>query len=323
MDESQLKKLLGKYLDGNCTKQEVDQLFFLLEKDNNDNELTKVSFNLWQKIKDEHELTPFKSHGLIYSVVNRSKIKKLHQINFLKIAASIVFLFLVATTLLYFIPNNNIIEYSTGNGQVKEIMLPDRSNVILNANSYLSYSKKWKNREVNLEGEAFFNIKKIPSSNHRNFKVNLEHLSINVIGTQFNVDNRRNESKITLSSGKIKLHIDQYDKEELEMNPGDMVVVNSSSMKPEIRTKRVNPETISSWKESKLIFQNTPLREIAMKLEDIFGFKVKIESDSLKSLEFVGSTPYNNLEVLFHSLEITFDIEVIKKRNEIFIKSKH
>src|SRR3569833_2208335 len=106
------------------------------------------------------------------------------------IAASILVLLAAGFLLSRYIPGHRS-GIATDFGQITSQQLPDGSMVMINANSRLSYSNGWqegKDREVWIDGEAFFHVTKTP--NKSKFIVHTEHFDIIVTGTQFNVSNR-------------------------------------------------------------------------------------------------------------------------------------
>ncbi|MCB4800365.1 FecR family protein, partial [Neotamlana laminarinivorans] len=98
--------------------------------------------------------------------------------SFMKVAAVLV----VLLTSSYFLFFNNTKSFETQIAQTETFKLPDESEVILNAQSKLSFSKKeWEtNRNLKLQGEAFFKVTK-----GEKFTVNTKAGSIQVLGTQF------------------------------------------------------------------------------------------------------------------------------------------
>ena len=141
-------------------------------------------------------------------------------------AASIVFI-IVFFGQGIFHKNHAAKIYRTGNGELLAIVLPNNSKVDLNANSTLVYfPKKWNQldaREVWLEGEAFFDIKK--KVERTKYFVHADELNLEVLGTQFNVRNRDGESEVVLEEGKINLEIGTANAREKihQMQPGDYV----------------------------------------------------------------------------------------------------
>ena len=97
--------------------------------------------------------------------------------------------------------------YVTRYGETQTILLPDSSTVLLNANSRLTLSTDWTDtREVWLEGEAFFRVRKIKritspaSAEHVKFIVRTDRLNVEVLGTEFNVRQRSEKTAVLLKS---------------------------------------------------------------------------------------------------------------------------
>ena len=149
------------------------------------------------------------------------------------LAASVA---LVAGLFTFFYSNlffNSNVSISSGYGETKTVFLPDSSRVTLNANSRLSYAKDWQqgSRDVYLEGEAFFEVRKVAQkptevsmapAAYRKFRVLTKEVTVEVLGTTFDVQNRRGETKVVLKSGKVKV-LDHAAGKVVTMKPGDMV----------------------------------------------------------------------------------------------------
>jgi transmembrane sensor len=199
-------------------------------------------------------------------------------------------------------------------GEIATKQLPDGSTMMLNANSTAKLSESWegdKDREVWLNGEAFFHVKKM--ANKKRFIVHTNELDVIVTGTQFNVWTRDNKTSVLLTEGSVTIHT--ADGRETKMVPGDFVEINNSSLEK----KKVNQECILAWKESKLIFDNTPMQEAARIIHEHYGVNVIITDRSLDMKPINGILPNDNLDVLLRSLEATNDFRITRKDNEISI----
>ncbi|QHT67994.1 DUF4974 domain-containing protein [Rhodocytophaga rosea] len=212
--------------------------------------------------------------------------------------------------------------YHTKYGETKTIDLPDGSTVILNANSTLHYSNDWQEsrlREVWLNGEAFFQVRRKPHWKEARFIVHTNQLNIEVLGTTFNVNNRRGIVKVVLNSGKVKLrHIDN-DKDSLVMEPKDLVEFTDNK-KPFVK-KVVEPEMYTSWRHHKLIFNETPLKEIAQLLEDNYGRPVIIQDKELADRRFTGAIPNENVELFLTVLGESLNVDIQSKDDTIQINT--
>ncbi len=122
--------------------------------------------------------------------------------------------------------------YQTDYGEKQEVTLPDGSSVILGANSQLYYPRFWdeqKPRLVTLEGEAYFSV--THQANDQKFIVRSGEVEIEVLGTKFNVNNRRGENRVLLEEGSIRLDVSKVDPLSTQaprilMEPGEMVQID-------------------------------------------------------------------------------------------------
>ena len=83
-----------------------------------------------------------------------------------------------------------------------DIELPDGSVVYLNHNTTVRFNKKFENRNIELVGEAFFNI----VSDENPFVINTKLGNIEVIGTEFNVKTDKNILDVEVEKGRVEIH---------------------------------------------------------------------------------------------------------------------
>jgi transmembrane sensor len=231
--------------------------------------------------------------------------------------------FLVATAAVAYVLVNrtSTIVVQTAFGESRALFLPDSTKVTLNANSVLRYTSDFndKNREVWLDGEAFFAV--VRKKDNQNFRVHTGELQVEVLGTRFNVNTRRGRSKVVLEEGKVKLDIPDGDtKSELIMEPGELVEVSKGTK--HVEKKKVEVSNYSSWRMNKLVFVATPLEEIAQLLEDNYGFKVKFRDEALKTQKFTGSAEVDNLHELVDKLNKVFDLNIQQEGNDVIFQYK-
>jgi ferric-dicitrate binding protein FerR (iron transport regulator) len=120
---------------------------------------------------------------------------------------------------------------STGPAQTRQLELPDQSKVTLYANSSLKYAPNWYGdspRAVWLDGTADFSVvHRTDTSSARLFRVHTNGLTIEALGTSFQVQQRPQGVRVGLRSGRVNLLLDQQQTKQLM--PGDSVdVVNGS-----------------------------------------------------------------------------------------------
>ena len=214
------------------------------------------------------------------------------------------------------------IQYQTAFGEIKEIVLPDNSKVVLNSNSKLVLSSDWntkKPRKVWVSGEAYFSV--THKKNNQKFTVTTsDGYQIEVLGTQFNVSDRRYKNSVVLKSGKIKLAVKQKNKfrpKQLIMAPGELVEFKANSG-PLIR-RNVNPDVYTSWKENVLVFDNATLAEISSLLHENYGISVVISDEKLSNLVISGIASTLDLEGFLTGLSKLHHFKIQKVQKAFYL----
>ena len=197
-------------------------------------------------------------------------------------------------------------------GEIRTNELPDGSTMILNANSSAKLSEGWtdgKDREVWLDGEAFFKVTKTPQKSR--FIVHTNNLDVIVTGTQFNVLHRNNKTTVLLTEGSVIIRTS--DGKELAMQPGDYVEMEDKL----VERKSAKEDAVLAWKDSKLVFDNTPISTVIQLIKDHYGVTIKLADETLGSITVTGIMPNNNLDDLLKAIELVTDIRINKDGSEI------
>jgi transmembrane sensor len=239
-------------------------------------------------------------------------------------AAAILVGILFAVGILY--SSFQYVTIQTPYGKVQTVTLPDGSKVTLNANSVIKYDRSWGGneiREVWIEGEAFLKVnhlhKKGPVEDHQRFVVHTGALNVEVLGTSFNVNDRRGRTEVALLDGKISLGLPNKPKRNLILAPGDIVAYEGEKL----NKKHTNVVEYTSWKDGKLYFTDVPLSEIFNYFEDIYGYKVKVDDPKILSRRLSGTMSSKNEKVFFETIARTLNLSITpnKASRELIIKS--
>ncbi len=202
---------------------------------------------------------------------------------------------------------------ATRYGETARIILPDSSLVTLNGNSRIEYVDNWKSdetRKVKLDGEAYFSVKH--KTNLQKFIVSLaSNIQIEVLGTEFNISDRKRETQIVLVSGKIRLDMQSNRlNRSLTMKPGESVEISSD--KGLFHKNKVDLDVITSWKDNKLVFNNTSVREICDRLKDIYGYRITVSDPRIMNQRITGSVPNQSIEMVLEGLEVILGVKFKK-----------
>jgi len=260
--------------------------------------------------------------------INRSESQKtkIIRLNYLqKIAAGFVLIFLLS--ILYYLFAGKVAA-RTEFGEVKTLLLPDSSVIILNGNSKISYARNFNNgtREVWLTGEGLFKVKHI-NTNPKNVKarekfiVHCNDLNIEVLGTTFNVKNRRNKTSVGLLNGKIQISYPDFTaarNKKIILAPGDYLQ-HGKNVKTVLQ-RLSDPGKLIQWVDHHLTFKNPTIQEIAMVLEDDLGYKVRIENDSIAKYRIEGEINVTAVKDLLQIISDTQHLHISKDDKNITIK---
>lgn len=208
--------------------------------------------------------------------------------------------------------SNGQIIASTSFGEIKQVILPDGSKVDLNANSKITFSKNWEKdskREVWLEGEALFNVSSQVKTSEK-FIVHTKDLTVTVLGTVFDIRQRRSKTEIVLQSGKIKLSFVNSKEQDIIMTPGQ--IVSYSDQEGKLSTTSTSPEKFSAWKNQRLILQDPKVNDILLYLEDNFGKKIIVEDEELSNRTVNGPILISSLDDALFVLSTVLNTEIVK-----------
>lgn len=233
-------------------------------------------------------------------------------------AAAAIALILAMTFVIPYFLRDTMVEHQTAFGEFKEIQLSDGSKVALNANSSLKY-KATNPRKVWLKGEAFFEVAKKRETGE-NFQVITNDLSVEVLGTMFNVKNRKEQTKVFLEEGKVRLAIEEQKNRIIEMQPGELVSY-AKNQQEEIEKNQAKAINNTSWKNGVIRFEDAPLAEILSEISAIYGLEFELKDVQTDEKLFSGGVPLQNQAIMLKSLKEVYEIE-IEQEGKVFMISK-
>lgn len=181
--------------------------------------------------------------------------------------------------------------------------LPDESQVWLGGGAILRYPDKLtgRNREVYLEGEAFFDVKK---DNGRTFQVLTDVVEVTVLGTRFDVKalKTENTAEVVLESGSVKLNERNNTDEAVILRPGEMGRVNQQSG---IDVRHVDLQLYTTWKDKYMNIESQKMENVMFMLSKRYHTEIRIEGEELKAEIFSGRFDIEqSLENIFETINL-------------------
>ncbi|MGB3850029.1 MAG: FecR domain-containing protein [Tunicatimonas sp.] len=206
--------------------------------------------------------------------------------------------------------------YTTAYGETRLVHLPDGSEVILNAHSRLTYQRRSDStprREVWIDGEAFFTVKHLGDTIPVPFVVHTPDLRVQVLGTKFNVNTRRGRTQVVLDRGKVALRLPTQ--KTTPMQPGELAEYTAQAS--QVQKKAVDTELFTAWRDRRLKFDDTPLSEVALVLEENYGVRVVFDSPSLRDKRVTGEISAQKIDTILRALSTLFSISVARSGNTV------
>ena len=305
---------LKRYFSGKYSRK--DSLFVrkLFTEKEQQTDLAKELEKNWNDFdlipeQDQKDVTPLLSRvqHRVYLEEN-SKIHKLKTLHTLQRIAAILFVPLLFAFMGYFIFTNrssqqvSYAEIQCPAGTRTQFLLPDGSSGFLNNGSKLKYPIPFSNfREVQLIGEAFFDVVKNGSS----FHVKTDHLDVQVMGTKFNVIAYENDAteEVILQTGKVNITSSINGKALSHLSPDQQLIYVKKS--EEYVVKSVDANQFTAWREGKLIFRNEGLEDVAKRISRWYNVDVLIADNQLKNYSFHATFMNHSLEEVLQLLTFT------------------
>ncbi|RAJ79091.1 ferric-dicitrate binding protein FerR (iron transport regulator) [Chitinophaga dinghuensis] len=241
-------------------------------------------------------------------------------------AAAAILLLLVATGWWHLRTGNR--NYQTRYGQTMALVLPDHSQVTLNAGSHLKYAKVWPKdgpREVWLDGEAYFDVTHLkqdtlPLKPSERFIVHTQSMDVEVLGTTFNIKDRRGMTQVGLYSGAVILR-SLITQQSMQLIPGEVASMNQQT--GQLQRVSEDVSTIISWKDHQLVMNKMKVSDIIQLLEDNYGYHIQVEDSTILNKQIQGVIPVKNEGNILFVLSGILQINIERKDSLIIFKQRN
>lgn len=322
MEQEQINRLIAKQLTGEITPEEQQILTNWENMDESNKHTITTSMHIWEKSeRNDKEPDVDKAWEAFAAKLNeRSAIplhaKKSNKQLYLRIAASLILVGFIGLMAGKWLMNSNH-TIQTAAGEQKEITLPDGSKVWLNENSSLAYASDFEsNRNIQLTGEAFFEVKR---DEQHPFVITSSRTITTVLGTSFSVIDYANgeQAQLIVKTGKVSYKSVQSNK-ELIVLAGESAHLENGE--PQMDASFQINEL--AWKDKRLVFADMTLKEMVPVLEKYFKIRVVIEQESILNCHFTGEFEQPKLDEVLNMLARTLQLEWKKTDNTYSISGR-
>lgn len=203
----------------------------------------------------------------------------------------------------------------TPRGGEYQIILPDGSKVWLNAASGLTFPTSFsgKERKVTLAGEAYFEVAR---DKEKPFLVDAYDLSVNVLGTHFNISAYQDGSKLatTLVEGSVRV---DHGKNKVFIKPGQQASLEKD--KNVVEVNQVDVEDAIAFKNGIFVFNDENIESIMRKLSRWYDIDVQYETE-LKNKDFSGTiSRFKSVEEVLEMLQLTGGIHFKIEGRKVYV----
>ena len=326
-EEKNIHTLAVLYFEGKISREDEKHLFEFIAL----NELNRIQFKSWEqewiqskqedvevanewnrlqcKIRTQEAIIP------MFSTRKPSIWRKAAAI------AAVVLLFILGGYGVWqvkpYLQPETYFAFEAPYGEKSKMMLSDGTVVWLNAGSTLKYSNRFNaaNREVQLDGEAYFEVTKHHGAT---FIVKTGSYDIRVKGTKFNVTAYSDDpfATTTLLEGAVDL---LYKGQEIKLSPGESIRLDLTSNKFSRNT--VNAVQYKAWSENRIEYDGITLKELVTRLSRQYNVNIILESDKNEGKEFrVSIRNEETIGEVLNAISEIIPIKIERKGNDIYIK---
>ena len=323
-EHSVIYDLGAKKLSGDITGKELKSLDEILSKSDENKKIYSELEFIWQKSSPKIEVNVDSAWDKLSSRMENTEketpvihMKSTRPYQWMSIAATII-LAIGIFTLYRFNQEVQNITYTASN--TEQIELPDGSLINLKANSTLTYPEKFtaSSREVNLKGEAFFDIQRDES---KPFIIHTNSIDVQVLGTSFFVNTMDEKHiEVNVKTGKVQVTDIKNDSNNVVLVKDENVVFNK--VERAFHSVKLEANKLY-WQTKTLIFQRTTLQEVMHIVNMNYNKNVIIVNEEMKHCKLTVTFKNKSFEEVMEVIKATFNASTEQHDDQILLKGEN
>lgn len=317
----EIYNLLAKHFTGNASESEtavIQQWIGANEQNKTDYRLLE---KLWRQSGEPGEIDFDTEQALqtvtaqLHGSARRARIITLSKVA--AIAAAVVIVLLVWWLVNPNHKNHTIVAETA----IKEVLLEDGSQVYLRHGATLQYPDHFaKNkRAVQLTGEAFFNV---THNATQPFIITAGATDVTVVGTSFSVITHTDSVQLIVKTGRVRFNALHDTANKVFVSAGEKAVFVQNHLHKEINTD----ENFNAWQSKQLVFNNTPLQQVAATLGDYYQVRMDLNTpDSAQIAATTVTITFNDqsLTTVLNELSLITSYKFKQEGNRQYTISAH
>jgi ferric-dicitrate binding protein FerR (iron transport regulator) len=286
LEQQELYLLIARYFNAQTTSEEETFLEDWIAKNKQEYTVLQEIWTTDNKAPDNEIIAAGLKNVKYKIAASRRRVKYIA-------AAAMIAVMVISCALLFYRPGNSYVEYTSLAGQVLHLHLPDGTLVHLAPKSTIRYAKK-AGREIILVGEAFFEVNK---DAHHPFSVRAGKLSVNVLGTRFDVS----DTAVSLVDGKVQVIVEE---KAYTLTPGRQLCYKDGHY----YEQAYDVDDVTGWASALLVFRNESFASAAAKIEKMYDVKIIFSDPGIAT---------HRLFAKFSNKPLTYVLDVIKASDNL------
>ncbi len=189
-------------------------------------------------------------------------------------------------------------------GRRSSIILSDGTKVWINSGSKLTFPSKFAEnyRKINVDGEIYIEVAKDAT---RPFYVESERMTVNVLGTKFNISAYKNDAShsVVLEEGKVNVNLASEKPVMLSPNQRFQLIGE------QIDISKVNASDFIAWKDGLMNFNGETLKDATQRLSRYYNVTISC-APAVAEKRLVGKLVlFDDIEQVMETFSILYDID--------------
>ncbi len=322
--------LLAKYMAGEASDKEAREVMDWIGKNPGNQALYNEIKTDWKKMDMMNKRFDVDNawNKLQNRILDQEKPLLLNEIQesrkpvarfpvFMRIAAAFLLLVAVGAVVAYFTGRVRTVSIvASYNERGKEASLPDGSVIYLNSASSVKYSNQFgkKNREITLNGEAYFEVTPDKS---KPFVIFANNAQIKVLGTSFNVDanDAKDKVEVYVTSGVVELSEMANQNNKVLLHPGYAGFIDNKKINMTSKGDR----NCLAWKTGDLTFNAARLNDVTSVLNETFNVHIVIRETGMDTTRIDGSYQNDPLDHILRIICTQNHLNIAKSDDTIYL----
>lgn len=309
-DNSEILHLTTQQLTGEASREELSRLEELLAESDGNQQLHSELVSTWAGTEKATgiSLADTDIEWLRLKTVMQKEVATKSSFSFFKIAATIILAVGVGLS-IYFLSGDGETRFVAQKIQTE--LLADGSSITLNKSAELSFSPGYGelNREVNLVGEAYFDIERDPE---KPFIIHAASLDVKVLGTSFTVRALQDEStvEVVVTDGTVEL---TYQGKKVTLEIGEKGILDKKSGQ---LFKVFNDDAnFMAWKTKVFVFDDVPLEYVIEILNNAYQSSLFLKGTEITNCPVTVTFEKKSLSSILQILTATLNLSIRETSN--------